>query len=344
MKAGTFRPDLYYRLHVFCIDLPPLRDRREDIPLLVNHFLNKFCMATSRPVPQISREALELLMRHDWPGNVRELENAVERALVVGRGPEIRPADFSFQFQADEPRGGKTLDDVERAHIERILRETAAQPLARGAHPGYRPHHAVQQAAPLRPAVKPIHLIPLGQPARTRTTLGAEPGLERAGAPGGGAGAHLPHAVPHPAGDVRRLAFALDAQRGSSITPRPSSSGWSAPADPDARVLGVTACDLFVPVLTFVFGEAQLDGNCAVVSTARLQEEFYGLPRARGPAARAAGEGSRARTGPHLRPAPLRRLALRDGVQPRGGAAGCKGRGVLPGLPQAGLRERILVA
>ena len=124
VKQGTFRPDLYYRLHVFCIDLPPLRTRREDIPLLVNHFLNKFCMATSRPVPQISAEAMEILMRHDWPGNVRELENAVERALVVGRGPEIRPADFSFQFQADEPRGGQTLDDVERAHIERILRET----------------------------------------------------------------------------------------------------------------------------------------------------------------------------------------------------------------------------
>ena len=124
VKDGAFRPDLYYRLHVFCIDLPPLRERRDDIPLLVNHFLNKFCMATSRAMPQISADALEVLMRHDWPGNVRELENAVERALVVGRGPEIRPADFSFQFQADEPKGGKTLDDVERAHIERILRET----------------------------------------------------------------------------------------------------------------------------------------------------------------------------------------------------------------------------
>jgi transcriptional regulator with PAS, ATPase and Fis domain len=124
VKAGTFRPDLYYRLHVFCIGIPPLRERREDIPLLVDHFLNKFCMATSRPVPQISTEALDLLIRHDWPGNVRELENAVERALVVGRGPEIRAADFSFPFQADEPKSGRTLDDVERAHIERVLRET----------------------------------------------------------------------------------------------------------------------------------------------------------------------------------------------------------------------------
>jgi DNA-binding NtrC family response regulator len=124
VKEGAFRPDLYYRLHVSCIDLPPLRDRRDDIPLLVDHFLNKFCMATSRAMPQISAEAIEVLMRHDWPGNVRELENAVERALVVGRGSEIRPPDFSFQFQADESKGGKTLDDVERSHIERILRET----------------------------------------------------------------------------------------------------------------------------------------------------------------------------------------------------------------------------
>ena len=124
VKAGTFRPDLYYRLHVFCIDLPPLRDRREDIPLLVAHFLNKFCMLTSRPVPQISAEALQVLMNHEWPGNVRELENAVERALVVCRGPEIRPADFSFQFQTEGAPSGRTLDDVERVHIERVLRET----------------------------------------------------------------------------------------------------------------------------------------------------------------------------------------------------------------------------
>jgi len=124
VKAGSFRPDLYYRLHVFCIDLPPLRDRREDIPLLVCYFLKKFCASTNRPVPEISTDALDLLMRHDWPGNVRELENAVERALVVGRGTEIRASDFSFQFQGAPPAAGKTLDDIERAHIERILQET----------------------------------------------------------------------------------------------------------------------------------------------------------------------------------------------------------------------------
>jgi len=78
---------------------------------------------TSRPVPQISAEALQVLMNHEWPGNVRELENAVERALVVCRGTEIKPADFSFQFQGGAPTG-RTLDDVERVHIERVLRET----------------------------------------------------------------------------------------------------------------------------------------------------------------------------------------------------------------------------
>jgi two-component system response regulator HydG len=124
VKAGTFRPDLYYRLHVFCIDLPPLRERREDIPLLMNHFLNKFSMATSRPAPQVAPAALDVLMQHDWPGNVRELENAVERALVVCHGPEIRASDFSFQFQGEAPKGGQSLNDIERVHIERILRET----------------------------------------------------------------------------------------------------------------------------------------------------------------------------------------------------------------------------
>jgi DNA-binding NtrC family response regulator len=81
-------------------------------------------MAISRPIPQLSREAMDVLMVHNWPGNVRELKNAVEHALVVGRGSEIRACDFAFRFQADEPCGGQTLEDIERAHIERILRET----------------------------------------------------------------------------------------------------------------------------------------------------------------------------------------------------------------------------
>ena len=125
VKAGTFRPDLYYRLKVFAIDLPPLRERREDIPLLADHFLKKFATAMNKPLPTLSPQAVDLLLAHDWPGNVRELENAVERAMVIGRGPEIQPADFPFQMQPTEPAAGRTLDEIERSHIERVLQETA---------------------------------------------------------------------------------------------------------------------------------------------------------------------------------------------------------------------------
>jgi DNA-binding NtrC family response regulator len=123
VKAGTFRPDLYYRLKVFAIDLPPLRDRREDIPLLADHFLKKLATAMNKPVPKLSAPALDLLLSYGWPGNVRELENAIERALVIGRGPEIQPADFPFQLQPLQSASGHTLGEVERSHIERVLKE-----------------------------------------------------------------------------------------------------------------------------------------------------------------------------------------------------------------------------
>jgi DNA-binding NtrC family response regulator len=124
VKAGAFRPDLYYRLKVFAIDLPPLRERREDIPLLADHFVKKFAAAMNRPAPKLSAGAVDLLLSYDWPGNVRELENAVERAMVIGREPEIQPADFPFQLQPSVPAAGHTLEEVERAHIQRVLRET----------------------------------------------------------------------------------------------------------------------------------------------------------------------------------------------------------------------------
>ena len=122
VQAGSFRPDLYYRLHVVTIDMPPLRDRREDIPLLVEYFITKLCATMNRPEPpQVAPEAMDLLIRNNWPGNVRELENAVERALVIGRGRELRGGDFSFQLQAaGAPANSRSLEDVERAHIEYI--------------------------------------------------------------------------------------------------------------------------------------------------------------------------------------------------------------------------------
>jgi DNA-binding NtrC family response regulator len=122
VKEGTFRPDLYYRLNVFSIDVPPLRERREDIPLLAEHFLQKYARAMSKRFTAISRAALDKLMEYDWPGNVRELENALERALVVGREPEIQSADLPLSLQSGPGLpAGPSLDDVERAHILKTL-------------------------------------------------------------------------------------------------------------------------------------------------------------------------------------------------------------------------------
>jgi DNA-binding NtrC family response regulator len=119
-----FRQDLFYRINVVNIRLPNLRERLSDIPLLAGHFLRHFCRQTGREILGFSESAMVAMQRYNWPGNVRELENAVERALVVGRGAEIQPDHFSFQFQALPGDNGKTLDEVERAHIEKILRET----------------------------------------------------------------------------------------------------------------------------------------------------------------------------------------------------------------------------
>jgi DNA-binding NtrC family response regulator len=89
VQANKFREDLYYRLNVITVNLPPLRDRKEDIPLLVEHFLAKYCSENGREDVKFSPEAMKLLMDHDWPGNVRELENAIERAVVLAAGPLV---------------------------------------------------------------------------------------------------------------------------------------------------------------------------------------------------------------------------------------------------------------
>ncbi len=89
VREGRFREDLYYRLNVITIDLPPLRQRKEDVPLLVDHFLRKYAVENERPVRRITPEALRPLMAYSWPGNVRELENVIERAVVLSSGPEI---------------------------------------------------------------------------------------------------------------------------------------------------------------------------------------------------------------------------------------------------------------
>jgi two-component system response regulator HydG len=121
IEEGKFRPDLFYRLNVFRIELPPLRERRDDIPILVNHFVHKFSMQMSKKITRVSPAAMNLLQQQPWSGNVRELENAIERAMVVAQEPEIRETDFVFKA-ATLPNGApKSLDDVEKAHILKTL-------------------------------------------------------------------------------------------------------------------------------------------------------------------------------------------------------------------------------
>lgn len=114
VQANKFREDLYYRLNVITVGLPPLRDRKEDIPLLVDHFLAKYGSENGREGSKFSPEAMKLLMDHDWPGNVRELENAVERAVVLSTGPLIGPEALPEQV-TDHRREGPPDYSAEQA-------------------------------------------------------------------------------------------------------------------------------------------------------------------------------------------------------------------------------------
>jgi two-component system response regulator HydG len=119
VKEGKFREDLYYRLKVFPIELPPLRERREDVLPLAEHFLRKAKKKTGGAAARFSAEAAAALQKYAWPGNVRELEHAVERALIMASGATVAAADLPAELQgaADAPSPSGTLDDVERAHI-----------------------------------------------------------------------------------------------------------------------------------------------------------------------------------------------------------------------------------
>jgi len=122
IKAGTFREDLYYRLNVVSFKMPSLRERKEDLPLLAEHFLNRFAQETNKPIDRISRGAMDEIMLYDWPGNVRELENAIERAVVVCKGSKILPEDLPI-FCAEESTGPdkNSLVEIEKAHITQVL-------------------------------------------------------------------------------------------------------------------------------------------------------------------------------------------------------------------------------
>jgi DNA-binding NtrC family response regulator len=122
IKKGLFREDLYYRLNVIAFEMPSLRERKEDIPLLADHFLKRFSQETNKPMDGISREAMDEMMLHDWPGNVRELENAIERALVIGKERKIRAEDLPFFCQQNILLpANESLKEVEKTHISRVL-------------------------------------------------------------------------------------------------------------------------------------------------------------------------------------------------------------------------------
>ena len=126
VREGTFREDLYYRLNVLTIKVPPLRDRKEDIPLLANHFLYKFSIANSRNINNISSEAMKAIIDHDWPGNIRELQNIIEQAVVICKENEIGIEDLPDIVKHDitEAEGettARTLNEFEKQHIKKIL-------------------------------------------------------------------------------------------------------------------------------------------------------------------------------------------------------------------------------
>ena len=126
IKAGTFREDFYFRVNVFTIDIPPLRERRTDIPLLAQHFVDRFARQMDKRITGVSPAAMELLAAHDWPGNVRELSNAIERAMVVGTPPLIRPEDLPVRpaRPAAAAAGDVSLAEIERRHIADVLLRT----------------------------------------------------------------------------------------------------------------------------------------------------------------------------------------------------------------------------
>jgi formate hydrogenlyase transcriptional activator len=129
IAQGGFRSDLYYRLNVFPITLPPLRERPDDIPRLVRHFTQSFARRMGRRIEHIPSEVMDALIRYSWPGNVRELQNVIERAVILSKGTTLHvpSADIHTptQLMAESTGGASdTLTEAEREHIVRVLKDT----------------------------------------------------------------------------------------------------------------------------------------------------------------------------------------------------------------------------
>lgn len=127
IQEKQFRSDLYYRLNVFPVYVPPLRERPEDIPLLVQHSVQQAARRMFKTIDTIPQETMEALMRYRWPGNIRELENVIERAVILSPGPVLRVSsrDLNSRVPPDQNADrSQTLEEVERSHILRTLKET----------------------------------------------------------------------------------------------------------------------------------------------------------------------------------------------------------------------------
>ncbi len=280
VEEGRFRPDLFYRLNVFRIELPALRERREDIPLLADHFIHKFSKEMNKRIVRIAPAAMFLLQQHNWPGNIRELENAIERAMVVAQEPELREQDFMLKAKgAGAMTNGfesRSLDDIEKTHILRVLEECGGNQ-TRAAEildiDRVTLHHKLkkygwskERDVSQRDAMKFLQLVPIGAPEFELLDWLRRELSE---------GFQIPCGVEAPLDP----AFAFHSERGQYHSSEllamlhqkyMKKKTW--------RLLGVADVDLYIPILTFVFGEAQIGGPSSVVSYHRLRQEFYGLP------------------------------------------------------------------
>jgi formate hydrogenlyase transcriptional activator len=124
VEQGLFRADLYYRLNVFPIHIPPLRERREDIPILVRYFVDKFAKTMNRKIERVPASVMDALTRYAWPGNIRELQNFIERAVILSEGASLRPPLGELRDSKSKSSGGATLKEVEKRHVLQVLRET----------------------------------------------------------------------------------------------------------------------------------------------------------------------------------------------------------------------------
>src|SRR5215510_3406125 len=124
VENGKFREDLWYRLNVYPITVPPLRQRKEDIPLLVEHFVNGYAKKFGKTITSVSPRALQTFQAHSWPGNVRELANAIERAVIHAKGNVLHSVDRFEETSEEPPFAAKTLEEVEREYIIRTLENT----------------------------------------------------------------------------------------------------------------------------------------------------------------------------------------------------------------------------